>query len=494
MGECAPPAAAPAPAPTTAKTSVWWDIDKCAVPRGRCDPHRIAHNLIAALAAAGYAGPVSIAAYGDAARVPPPVLAALSATGICLNHVPAGSKDTSEKRMLVDMLFWAFDNPPPGNYLLISGDQDLSDLLHRLRMKRYDILLLRPPNASSQALAAAAKKVWLWENLTAGELLLPEPPPARSVLGCKLNVNSSGTLSLGYKLNANGTDTMKCSQSKVCSEYGKGDINGKTGRYLSSTGNPYFQVAISEICVIYSFTTSGGNTQHLRYSEAQNKVHYEFTTGGNKGEAVDLPGVKPLKKYVKKTKVASCSANKQAQKPVASAHLHEVKAPHESILVKKPRTPVEQVKAHESILVKPSTSAEEVRVSHESILGFDKSISSLGFNTSSYVNQSTDPQSSQPPCGNNCRAVHQPNNPPNSPEIEGFDVKKALELAIRHETVVMKKLLHDMPLFVAKDESLWKCVNVTNSKAKNPIEELETVYNYMLSTDGYSAIKNSQSR
>nr|CAB3500702.1 unnamed protein product [Digitaria exilis] len=461
MGECAPPAAAPAP--TTAKTSVWWDIDKCAVPRGRCDPHRIAHNLIAALAAAGYAGPVSIAAYGDAARVPPPVLAALSATGICLNHVPAGSKDTSEKRMLVDMLFWAFDNPPPGNYLLISGDQDLSDLLHRLRMKRYDILLVRPPNASSQALAAAAKKVWLWENLTAGELLLPEPPPARSVLGCKLNVNSSGTLSLGYKLNANGTDAMKCSQSKVCSEYGKGDINGKTG--------------------------------------------------GNKGEAVNRPGVKPLQKYVKKTKVASCSANKQAQKPVASAHLHEVKAPHESILGKKPRTPVEQVKAHESIL------------------GFDKSISSLGFNTSSYVNQSTDPQSSQPPCGNNCRAVHQPYNPPNSPEIEGiigiilhalgtlktekifptesniadcicygemnltaFDVKKALELAIRHETVVMKKLLHDMPLFVAKDESLWKCVNVTNSKAKNPIEELETVYNYMSSTDGYSAIKNSQSR
>jgi hypothetical protein len=86
MGECAPAAAAP----TTAKTSVWWDIDKCAVPRGRCDPHRIAHNLIAALAAAGYVGPVSIAAYGDAARVPPPVLAALSATGICLNHVPAG--------------------------------------------------------------------------------------------------------------------------------------------------------------------------------------------------------------------------------------------------------------------------------------------------------------------------------------------------------------------------------------------------------------------
>jgi hypothetical protein len=81
MGECTAAAA---------KTSVWWDIDKCAVPRGRCDPHRIAYNIIGALAAAGYLGPVSIAAYGDVARVAPPVLQALSATGICLTHVPAG--------------------------------------------------------------------------------------------------------------------------------------------------------------------------------------------------------------------------------------------------------------------------------------------------------------------------------------------------------------------------------------------------------------------
>jgi len=78
--------------------------------------------------------------------------------------------------------------------------------------------------------------------------------------------------------------------------------------------------------------------------------------------------------------------------------------------------------------------------------------------------------------------------------LRGFDVKKALELAIRHDAVVMKKLLNDMPLFVAKDESLWKCVNVTNTKAKNPTEELEAVYKYISSPDGHSAMMNSQSR
>uniref|UniRef100_A0A0A9ABU2 OST-HTH associated domain-containing protein n=1 Tax=Arundo donax TaxID=35708 RepID=A0A0A9ABU2_ARUDO len=58
----------------------------------------------------------------------------------------------------------------------------------------------------------------------------------------------------------------------------------------------------------------------------------------------------------------------------------------------------------------------------------------------------------------------------------------------------MKKLLNDMPLFVAKDDSLWKCVNVTNSKAKDPKEALDIIHRYISSAYCHSAIKNSQSR
>ena len=49
-------------------------------------------------------------------------------------------KDASDKKILVDMLFWAVDNPAPANYLLISGDRDFSNALHQLRMRRYNIL------------------------------------------------------------------------------------------------------------------------------------------------------------------------------------------------------------------------------------------------------------------------------------------------------------------------------------------------------------------
>ncbi|XP_010270979.1 PREDICTED: meiosis arrest female protein 1 [Nelumbo nucifera] len=150
----------------SAKTSVWWDIENCAVPK-ECDPHAIAKNISSALAKMNYSGPVSISAYGDTSGIRASVQHALSSTGVALNHVPAGVKDASDKKILVDMLFWAVDNPAPANFLLISGDRDFSNALHQLRMRRYNILLAQPQNASVP-LVAAASTVWLWTTLVAG--------------------------------------------------------------------------------------------------------------------------------------------------------------------------------------------------------------------------------------------------------------------------------------------------------------------------------------
>ncbi|KAL7584810.1 hypothetical protein Lser_V15G44735 [Lactuca serriola] len=149
-----------------AKISVWWDIENCQVPKG-CEPHSIAQNISSALANMNYCGPVSISAYGDTNRIPASVQQGLNSTGISLNHVPAGVKDASDKKILVDMLFWAVDNPAPCNYLLISGDRDFSNALHQLRMRKYNILLAQPQKASI-SLLAAAKSVWLWTSLLAG--------------------------------------------------------------------------------------------------------------------------------------------------------------------------------------------------------------------------------------------------------------------------------------------------------------------------------------
>lgn len=72
-----------------AKTSVWWDIENCQVPRG-CDPHLITQNIRSGLAEMDYKGSVSIWAYGDTSNIPAAIQQALSSTGVSLNHVPAG--------------------------------------------------------------------------------------------------------------------------------------------------------------------------------------------------------------------------------------------------------------------------------------------------------------------------------------------------------------------------------------------------------------------
>lgn len=74
-----------------AKTSVWWDIENCQVPRA-CDPHLIAQNIRLALEGMDYRGAVSISAYGDTSKISQIVQQALSSTGISLNHVPAGKR------------------------------------------------------------------------------------------------------------------------------------------------------------------------------------------------------------------------------------------------------------------------------------------------------------------------------------------------------------------------------------------------------------------
>ncbi|VVB06592.1 unnamed protein product [Arabis nemorensis] len=149
-----------------AKTAVWWDIENCQVPKG-LDAHGIAQNISSALKNMNYCGPVSISAFGDTNRIPPAIQQALNSTGIALNHVPAGAKDASDKKILVNMFCWALDNPAPANCMLISGDRDFSDALHQLRLRRYNVLLAQPRKASVP-LVHAARTVWLWTSLSAG--------------------------------------------------------------------------------------------------------------------------------------------------------------------------------------------------------------------------------------------------------------------------------------------------------------------------------------
>lgn len=83
----------------------------------------------------------------------------------------SGGKNSADRSLLVDLMYWVSQNPPPAHLLLISGDRDFAGILHRLRMNNYNILLASPGSAPS-VLCSAASIMWQWNALLKGENLI----------------------------------------------------------------------------------------------------------------------------------------------------------------------------------------------------------------------------------------------------------------------------------------------------------------------------------
>ncbi|KAI3441052.1 uncharacterized protein J3R85_002715 [Psidium guajava] len=109
-----------------------------------------------------------------------------------MTHVPNGGKNSADRSLLADLMYWVSQNPPPAHLFLISGDRDFASILHKLRMSNYNILLASPESAPP-VLCSAASIMWHWNSLVKGENLtgkhFNQPPdgPYGSWYGhCKL--------------------------------------------------------------------------------------------------------------------------------------------------------------------------------------------------------------------------------------------------------------------------------------------------------------------
>ncbi|CAH9070399.1 unnamed protein product [Cuscuta europaea] len=149
------------------KVSVWWDFENCTLPPG-VNVFRVAHSITAAVRASGIKGPIQITAFGDIVQLPRANQEALSSTGINLTHIPNGGKSSADRSLLVDLMYWVSQNPPPAHLFLISGDSGFAGVLHRLRMNNYNILLAGPEKVSG-SLYSAASIMWQWNALLRGE-------------------------------------------------------------------------------------------------------------------------------------------------------------------------------------------------------------------------------------------------------------------------------------------------------------------------------------
>ncbi|KAK8717254.1 hypothetical protein V6N13_044529 [Hibiscus sabdariffa] len=151
------------------KVSVWWDFENCNVSAD-FNVFKIANMITAALRANGIMGPLRITAFGDISQLSRASQEALSSTGVNLYHVPNDGKNSADRLLLVDLLSWVSQNPPPAHLFLISSDRDYATVLHKLRMNNYNILLASRQSAPN-VLCSAASIIWNWSALLKGEEL-----------------------------------------------------------------------------------------------------------------------------------------------------------------------------------------------------------------------------------------------------------------------------------------------------------------------------------
>ncbi|PON44951.1 Meiosis arrest female protein [Parasponia andersonii] len=151
------------------RVSVWWDFENCNVPSG-INVFKISHTITAAIRANGIKGPIEITAFGDMVQLSRLKQEALSSTGINLTHIPSGGKNSADRSLLLNLMCWVSQNPPPAHLFLISGDRDFASVLHRLRMNNYNILLASQESAPG-VLCSAASIMWHWHDLLRGENL-----------------------------------------------------------------------------------------------------------------------------------------------------------------------------------------------------------------------------------------------------------------------------------------------------------------------------------
>ncbi|CAH8280733.1 unnamed protein product [Arabidopsis lyrata] len=152
-------------------TGVFWDVVDFPIPE--CDPDMISKKIKSALEDKGcYNGPVSIRLYQDEKNIIPTkkqeLIDKYEAAGISINFVPEVAEAYIHARvhkMLVDILFWALDNPAHSNLIVLSKnlkDNETVSNLQALHWSGTNVLLAE---SVSEDLPFTESSAWLWSRL-----------------------------------------------------------------------------------------------------------------------------------------------------------------------------------------------------------------------------------------------------------------------------------------------------------------------------------------
>ncbi|PRP83802.1 hypothetical protein PROFUN_09000 [Planoprotostelium fungivorum] len=140
--------------------SIFWDMENCRVP-ATVEGSMVAGKL---LNFASKLGPIHrINGYGNLTCFRKETRMELMAGGIDLHDVPSGKPNAADIAIIVDMLFYAMENPS-STIVLISGDGDFSNALSRLRQKGHRIMIISAPS-SNRSLGHVCDEIHDWNKL-----------------------------------------------------------------------------------------------------------------------------------------------------------------------------------------------------------------------------------------------------------------------------------------------------------------------------------------
>ncbi|XP_010515286.1 PREDICTED: uncharacterized protein LOC104791161 [Camelina sativa] len=124
-------------------TAVFWDIVDCKI-HDDLNIVEVTQNIKKTISEVGIDGTevVSIRAYGEDDGKDHD----FNSAGVTFTHSPAAARRARHNQILVDVLAWAEENPPPANLLLIMGDttKEFENVILFLKSLNYRYLLAHP--------------------------------------------------------------------------------------------------------------------------------------------------------------------------------------------------------------------------------------------------------------------------------------------------------------------------------------------------------------
>ncbi|KAI3662539.1 hypothetical protein MP638_000649 [Amoeboaphelidium occidentale] len=145
------------------RAAVFWDFENCPPPTGM-PGYVVVDNIRNVIHNFGHV--TLFKAYleiGDSVGSKKALRSELQSSGVSLTDTPHnGRKDAADKMIMVDMLAFAIDNPPPATIVLISGDKDFVYALSTLRNRRYNIVLIVPSKGAPIILRSQANTILEW--------------------------------------------------------------------------------------------------------------------------------------------------------------------------------------------------------------------------------------------------------------------------------------------------------------------------------------------